>query len=120
MVNSASDVSLYMYGGKSRDNASIAVTPYNESLVVGKTYSVDISADAILLIVPNYNKSSNTTYSISYSISGEEYSYWQKLIMGPNGFKYFIIALVCAGVIGLIILVVIILVIVKFCCKKKG
>ena len=44
-----------MFGGNSRANASIAVTTGNTSLVAGQTYFIDVSADALLYIVPSSN-----------------------------------------------------------------
>ena len=117
-ITNTTDVSFYLYGGNSRTNASINFTAANASLTSNKTYSIDISTEAILLILPTANKKTGT-YVFTYSLSGEEYNWWQKLIMGPKGQTYFIIAIVCAGVVGLTFLIVFIILIV-YCCKRKN
>ena len=59
---SATDVSVYMYGGNNRSNASISVTSNNVTLSLNITYSIDISADAMLLVLPNSGKFTTTQY----------------------------------------------------------
>jgi len=109
-----------MYGGNGRTNASISVNS-NASLTVGTTYYIDVSAGAMLMILPVTGKQSSTYYSFTYKISGSGYSWWESLIVGPNGKKYFIIGIVCAAVIGALILAGTITVIVKCCCcRNKG
>lgn len=55
-VTKQSNVRFYMYGGTSRTNASINVTFNNGSLTEGTTYSIDVSAGAMLLVLPLTNK----------------------------------------------------------------
>lgn len=81
-------------------------------------YSVDVSNDIIILALPNANAISSNSFTFEYYISGTEYNWWEKLIIGPNGTKYYIIALACAGAVGAAILLGIILGIV-YCCKKR-
>ena len=47
-----------MLGGTSRFNASLAVATFNgvnATLTQGQSYTIDVSADAMLILVPSYN-----------------------------------------------------------------
>lgn len=118
MVNKVSDVNLYLLGGNSRENASIAIIDNNATMVAGTTYEIDISTEAILVAVPVANKQTGS-YSFTYEVSGSEYSWWQKLIHGPDGELYFWIAIGCAAGIGALFLAIIIVIIVK-CCRRSS
>ena len=84
-VLSQGDVRFYLYGGNSRTNASTSVTIGNTSLTTGQVYSVDVSMGAVLVILPVVNKTSSTSFSFTYVVSGSQYSWWESLIIGPNG-----------------------------------
>lgn len=73
----------------------------------------------MILVIPNANRTNTTSFQFTFYVSGEQYGYWEKLIVGPNGFTYYIIALVCAGIIGLSFLTIIIFLIVR-CAKRKN
>jgi hypothetical protein len=47
------NVTAYMYGGNSRSNASIAINSNNDTLAVNKSYSIDVSSDVMLVMIPN-------------------------------------------------------------------
>jgi hypothetical protein len=121
-ITTASNLTTYMYGGNSRSNASVPVLTVNNqnvSLIPGGVYTLDISTEAMLVMIPTYDKNI-TSFTFTYYIDGYEYNWWQKLIYGSKGHTYFIVALACAGAIALLILISLILVIVFCCCKKKS
>mmetsp|Transcript_36842 Transcript_36842/g.35557 ORF Transcript_36842/g.35557 Transcript_36842/m.35557 type:complete len:123 (+) Transcript_36842:633-1001(+) len=106
-----------MFGGNSRENASIAVTTSNASLST-TTYSVDASAEVMLMMVP-VEQSNNTYFEFSVYASGDQYSWLESLFIGEKGDLYFYIAVSVGGVIALILIVVIILCICKCCCGNN-
>lgn len=71
----------------------------------------------MIVMYPTVNKSL-TDFSIEYYVTGTEYNWFEKLIIGPKGKIYFILALVCGGLIFVAIIVTIILCICR-CCKKN-
>ena len=71
----------------------------------------------MLVIVPTADREI-TQFTINYIVEGDEYPWWQKLIIGENGQLYFYIAVVCAGLIVVILLAILILCCVR-CCRKK-
>jgi len=83
-VKSQTDVRVHLYGGTDRTNASINATFNNGSLNTGQTYSLDVSSGAVLLALPVVNKQ-NGGYEFSFKVKGEQYSWWEKWIVGPNG-----------------------------------
>ncbi len=74
-VTAATDVSLYLLGGNSRDNASIALIASNASATVGTVYTTDISTEMIIVALPATNKTGGT-YTLTYTIDGSEYNWW--------------------------------------------
>lgn len=106
-----------MYGGSDRSNASVPIILKNGSLSTGVTYTVDISMGAVLLVLPAVNKTANF-YEFTFKVIGEQYSWWESWIVGPNGETYFIVALATAGAVGLLIVVGSIVAIVLCCCKR--
>jgi len=69
-VTKQTDVRTFLYGGNSRENASIAITSANSSLVTGQVYSVDISTEAILVALPVSGKFSTTALEFSFYVDG--------------------------------------------------
>jgi len=55
-LTSSENVDFYMYGGNSRSNASITVAFNNQSLSLGLPYIVDVSAGAVILVLPYTNQ----------------------------------------------------------------
>lgn len=117
-MKSATDMGVYLLGGNKRTNASIAIVSNNASMTVGQEYSIDISTEAILVAIPNTNKLTGK-YEFTYSLSGDEYSWLEKLISGPNGTTYFWVAIGCAAGIGALLLILIIFLIVR-CCRRRS
>ncbi len=74
-VTAATDVSVYLLGGNSRDNASIALIASNASATVGTVYTTDISTEMIIVALPATNKTGGT-YTLTYTIDGSEYNWW--------------------------------------------
>jgi len=109
-------VNVYILGGNSRTNASIALVMNNASATVGNPYLVDISTEAIIVALPVANKNTGS-YAFTYTIKGEEYNWWEKLIYGPDGELYFWVAIGCAIAVGILIIAVLIVLIVK-CCRR--
>ncbi|CDW85428.1 UNKNOWN [Stylonychia lemnae] len=119
VIQNQSDVRAFLYGGNSRTNASLNQTTANASLIIGQVYSIDISTEAMLVVLPVTDKADTTTFKFSFQVVGTEFNYWEKLIYGPNGFTYYIVGLTLAGVIGLLILLSIIWGII-ICCKRRN
>jgi hypothetical protein len=55
-ITKATDMSIYIYGGNSRENASIAVVTNNATASLNLAYEVDISTEAVIAAVPVANK----------------------------------------------------------------
>ncbi|CDW88451.1 UNKNOWN [Stylonychia lemnae] len=117
-IEKAGNVSAYLFGGTSRDNASISIIANNATATVSTEYTVDASTEIIIVVNPNLNQAI-TSFTFSFSISGSQYSWWEKLIMGPNGQIYFWVAIGCGALIVFVLLAVIIFLIVR-CCRKSS
>ena len=52
-------------------------------------------------------------------MSGTQYSWWEKIISGPNGETYFWVAIGCAAGVGALILAIVIWLIVR-CCRRSA
>jgi len=117
-IDKAANVSAYLFGGNSRENASISVVSNNATVTVGTEYVIDASTEAILLVNPNLNQLI-TSFSFTFVVSGTEYSWWEKLIMGPNGMIYFYVAIGCGAAIVVILISVVVCLIVR-CCRKRS
>eukprot|EP00347_Sterkiella_histriomuscorum_P012781 403367246 len=105
-ISTFNDVKLYLYGGNSRENAShIILNNNNSTLAANQTYKIDVEVgDLMLLVLPIQGRTSATTYyTFSYQIHGENYSWWEQLIIGKNGRTYFIIAIASASLIFFLI-----------------
>lgn len=70
------------------------------------------------MINPNSNVK-NANYNFTFVMSGTQYSWWEKLIAGPNGTTYFWIGIGCGGAIVLILIAVVIWLIVR-CCRGRA
>ena len=116
-LTSAQNVYVYMYGGNSRSNASITVADNNQSLSLGLPYIVDVSAGAVVLVLP-YTNQSSVSFTFEYYVTGTEYNFWEKLVVGPHGETYFIVGLACGSAIVLSILIGVICCIVR-CCRRE-
>jgi hypothetical protein len=57
---------MYIFGGTDRSNASIAVNLNNATLALSKTYTIDASSGAVILALPNTNRTTSVTYTFSY------------------------------------------------------
>lgn len=55
-VKNSTDVNVYLYGGNSRKNASIALVANNATPSIGLDYVTDISTEMIVVVVPVSNK----------------------------------------------------------------
>ena len=117
-LTAASNVQVYLFGGTTRINASIAVTLNNASLVANQSYTLDISTEAVLLVVPS--ALTNTNYTFTYQIEGTKYNWWQRLLFGKDGQTYFIVVVALASFIGLLVLVLIVVLIVNSCSRNKA
>jgi hypothetical protein len=62
-------MTVYMYGGNSRSNASIAITPNNDTLEVNNTYSIDVSSNAMLVMIPD-NEATSNSFQFEYYALG--------------------------------------------------
>ena len=81
---------------------------------------VDVSSGLMLLILPTTNKFIGTKFSFTFQVTGSEYNFFEKLVLGPNGKTFMIIGVVMAAVIFIIIFGLIIYGIVKCCRKSKN
>eukprot|EP00347_Sterkiella_histriomuscorum_P011686 403371497 len=118
VIDTAANVSVYLLGGNSRTNASTAIVASNATATVGTKYQIDASMEAILVVNPVTNNK-NTKFQFTFQMSGSQYSWWEKLIAGPNGTTYFWVAIGCAAGVAALILAVVIWLIVR-CCRRSA
>lgn len=90
----------------------------NATLTTGTLYEIDASTELILIVNPNANVR-NGNFNFTFVMSGTQYSWWEKLIAGPNGTTYFWVGIGCGGAIVLILIIIIIWLIVR-CCRRRA
>ena len=69
-------MNVYLYGGNSRKNASIALVSNNATPSMGLDYVTDISTEMIIVVVPVANKLDGT-FTFTYTIQGTAYNWFQ-------------------------------------------
>mmetsp|Transcript_1705 Transcript_1705/g.1167 ORF Transcript_1705/g.1167 Transcript_1705/m.1167 type:complete len:189 (-) Transcript_1705:386-952(-) len=116
-VRSQSNVQVYMFGGNSRRNASINLTVGNSSLTT-TTYSIDASAEVMLMMVP-VEQANSTEFKFSVYASGEQYSWLKALYIGEDADFYFYLTIIAGSLIVLILFIILIICICR-CCKKSN
>ena len=90
-----------MYGGNSRTNASLSVNG-NLTLTAGQSYYLDVSSDAMILVLP-INGQSNPTFTLSFRVRGVQYTSLEKWFIGPNGKSELIVMIVTVIIVGLLV-----------------
>jgi hypothetical protein len=62
-------MTAYVYSGTSRSNYTNNILTTNATMTVGSTYLVDVSSDAMMVLIPTKDKTI-TSFSINYYVSG--------------------------------------------------
>lgn len=71
-ISSAKDVKVYVFGGNSKTNASIATNSgTNKTYGAGSDVYVDLSAGAVVLVQPKNYTLTGVSFEIKYGVSGE-------------------------------------------------
>jgi len=52
-VTKSSQMNIYLYGGKTRGDATESIINENEAVTIGKNYTIDISKGMLLVAYPN-------------------------------------------------------------------
>jgi hypothetical protein len=63
-VTKATEMNVYLYGGKDRFSATLPVVQNNEPLTVGQTYKIDSDIGFLLVAYPNLD--SDTEFEFTY------------------------------------------------------
>lgn len=61
------EMNVYIYGGKSRYDATMSLTEQNLPVVIGKNYTVPVEVGMLIVAYPNENVD-DTTFEFSYSV----------------------------------------------------
>ena len=125
MVSNAKDVKVYVFGGNSRTNASIATNGgTNKTYASGQIAQVDVSAGAVVLVQPRNYSLTGGNFEFKFGITGDTYPFYEKYFLGGDGYTWFIVAISVAGVMAFFILIAILLCIIKCirgcCCKRSS
>lgn len=75
-VTSMQNMNVYLYGGQTRDAATVSVVPNNEMPTIGEVYMVDTSEGDGLLVIAFPNKDIDTQF---------EFSYWTAMVEFQEG-----------------------------------
>lgn len=116
---------MYVFGGNSRTNASIALNSgTNTTFKAGQYATVDASAGAVVLVQPRNYSTINGTFSFKYGVmSGERYPFYEKYFLGEDGLNWMYAAIAIASFMGLLVVIGILICIIKCCrsccCKQK-
>ncbi len=79
---------------------------------------VDAGAEAVILVRPRDWRFTPARFQFSYAVVGDQYAFYEKYFLGPDGMTWLIVALSVAGFIALLLVIAIIIAIV-YCFRKK-
>ena len=100
-------------------NASIALNiGTNATLKMGQLVSVDAGTEAVILVTPRDWRFSPVSFEFKYAVTGDQYPFYEKYFLGPDGMTWLIVAISVASFMALMILISIIICII-YCCRRK-
>jgi hypothetical protein len=118
-VESAVNVNLQIFGGRSLSNASIALNiGTNKTFKTGQVITVDAGTEAVLLVYAKDYRFNQVSFKFNYAVTGDQYPFYEKYFLGPDGMTWLIVAISVASFMALLIVVSIIIGIV-YCCRRK-
>jgi len=103
-------------GGTDLTNMTIKLGNSYES---GSLISVDAGTGLLLFVRPRDFRFYPTGFMFTYAVTGDEYVWIEKYILGPQGMTWFIVGVSVASFIALLILIAIICCIVHCCRNRK-
>lgn len=84
----------------------------------GSLVTVDASSGATIFVRPRDNRFLSS-FQITYAVTGDEYVWIEKYILGPQGMTWFIVGVSVASFMALLLLIAIICCIVRCCRRRK-
>lgn len=85
---------------------------------IGQLITLDASSGATVFVRPRDNRFLSS-FELYYAVTGDEYIWIEKYIIGPDGMTWFIVGVSVASFMALLLLIAIICCIVACCRKRK-
>jgi hypothetical protein len=118
-VKSAVNVNLHIFGGRSLSNASVALNSgTNKTFRTGQVAAVDTGTEAFLLVYARDFRFSQVSFEFNYAVTGDQYPFYEKYFLGPDGMTWLIVAISVASFMALLLVISIIIGIV-YCCRRN-
>jgi hypothetical protein len=90
----------------------------NTTFKTGQVITVDAGTEAVLLVYAKDYRFNQVSFEFNYAVTGDQYPFYEKYFLGPDGMTWLIVAISVASFMALLIVLSIIIGIV-YCCRRK-
>ena len=79
---------------------------------------MDAGTEAVILVYAKDYRFNQVSFEFNYAVIGDQYPFYEKYFLGPDGMTWLIVAISVASFMALLIVISIIIAIV-YCCRRN-